>query len=342
MTNKQLAEYCHISPTAFSLIINQKPGVSDATRMRVINELKALGITNIISNASKPAEKKVKNICFVIYKKDGAILNVQPFFMLLMENLEKRARKYGYNIILQTVEKQSSMEDQIQYINSLTADGAIIFATEMSDDDIHDFDMLSKPLLAMDNNFSHLPVNSVSIDNQMGTYQAVEFLVNNGHTKIGYLAGKSRISSFIEREKGYREALHSFHIDLDPDYCYQLACSEEGSYQEFREILKRSPKLPTAFVSDDDVITAGVIRALKEFNISVPSDISMIGYNDRPICEITYPKLTTISVSKNSFAIEAIDSLMSILEKIGENIEYRSTKCRIQTKLLIRESVKSI
>ncbi len=340
MTNKELAKYFGISPTAFSLIVNNKPGVSDETRTRVIAELKKMGYAHLLKK-EEPKEKRDDNkLCFVVFKRHGQILDLHPFFLLLMENLEQRARTYGYNILFSTVDLRLPLNEQIRYLNSLDTKGAIIFATEMQPEDIECFREFRSPYIVLDNNFSNLPINTISINNEMGTFQAVEHLVQMGHREIGYLKSITRISSFMEREKGYREALEAFGLELKPEYVFTVRYFEEGSYQDFRQILDNKAKMPTAFVTDDDTIAVGAMKALQEFGYRIPEDISLVGYNDRPMCEVTNPPLTTVNVSKYSFAVEAIDTLMGII-KNRENIDVqlRTKKLRIETKLFVRESV---
>lgn len=338
MTNRELAKKLGISPAALSLIINHKPGVSEATRTAVLAQLKEMGLDHLVKKAPSPPGR---NICFIIYKRHGEILDLHPFFLLLMENIENHARTYGYSILLCTIDKRRPMEPQIEHINALDCQGAIIFATEMQDEDMETFRGLRLPMVALDNDFSRLTCNTISINNQMGTFQAIEYLVRNGHSRIGYLKGSMRISSFQERQKGYEDALAYFHSVLRPEDILVVDYTEEGSCRDIRRHLEQSPPLPlpTAFVCDDDTIAVGAIRAFTEKGLKVPEDISIVGFNDRPACQVTVPPLTSVNVSKHAMAAEAVDELMRLIEgRDGAVSEIRSRKIRIGTKLIIRES----
>ena len=347
MTNKEIASQVGVSPAALSLIINHKPGVSEATRSRVLNELKELVYEHLIKSSA--AAEPSNNLCFIIYKRHGEILDLHPFFLLLMENIESRARSYGYNILLSTIDKRRPVEPQIERINELNSQGAIIFATEMFDEDMDAFSAIQIPFVALDNDFTRLSCNSVSINNQMGTYQAIDYLVRNGHRNIGYLKSQTRISSFRERHSGYENALKHFSLAFLPEHIWTVHYTEEGSYRDIRKILDSpSLTLPDAFVCDDDTTAVGFIRACSEKGIRIPEDISIIGFNDRPTCEVTSPPLTSVNVSKRAFAVEAVDELMRLIQdadrQAAENgpekrWESRSRKIRIGTKLIVRESV---
>ncbi len=347
MNYKQLAEHFNVSAATISLIVNHKPGVSEETRARILAGLEEMGISDLVKkekdlqNLPETGASSIKSLLFVVFKRDGAILDMHPFFLLIVEIIEARARQYGYNILFSTVDLRSPIDEQINYLNTLNASGAIIFATEMTEDDTDLFRGYTNPFVFLDNNFSHLPVNTVAINNEMGTWQAIEHLLEMGHRRIGYLSCRSRISSFLEREIGYRNALAEYGMELSKEYIYRLDFTEEGSYRDFSAILKEKPSLPTAFVSDDDTIALGVMRALKEYGYSVPGDISIIGYDDRPSCEIASTPLTTVNVSKNSFAATAVDNLIRIIEnqKDSESAAYRTIKVRVETFLSVRESV---
>ena len=344
MTNREIAKELGISPAALSIVINNKAGVSENTRARVLAQLKQMGLENLIKKNSVSSASS-KNLCFIIYKRDGAVLDQHPFFLLLMEYVENHARTYGYNLLLYTVDKRSPVEPQIEQLNQLDSQGAIIFATEMQDDDMESFQNLSIPYVVLDNDFSQLSCNTISINNEMGTYQAIEYLVKKGHTHIGYLKSSSEISSFQERDRGYQRALERFHLAFAEKDIWSVHYTEEGSYRDVRESLEHLAvsDLPTAFVSDDDTIAAGALRAFREANCFVPEQVSVIGFNDRPSCELTIPPLTTINVSKHALAVETVDELMRLISDPGNGFpERRSRKIRIGTKLVVRQSVKDL
>lgn len=339
MTNKEIAAKLGLSPAAFSLIINHKPGVSEETRERVLAQLEEMGYSHIIKKA--PIIQS-DNINFIIYKRTGEILDSHPFFLLLMEIIEQKAREYGYNILLSTIDKRKELDVQLNHIKNLNSQGVILFATEMREEDFLPFLQLNIPVVSMDNDFPRLSCNSVSINNQMGTWQAINHLVQHNFHQIGYLRSSARISSFEERERGYQDALDYYNLSFQQENILSLSHTEEGSYRDMLAYLNTPhPDLPEAFVSDDDTLALGVMRALSEKGYRIPEDISIIGFNDRPSSEITIPPLTTINVSKYSFATETVAELIRLIKNAENNIvDSRSRKIRIGTKLILRDSTR--
>lgn len=342
MTNRELSKQLGISPATLSLVINNKPGISVATRTRVLDQLAALGFSKLVRTAPAPQPAVPgHNICFVVYKRHGDILDRSPFFLLIMESVENCARLHGYNILFIFIDRRNPMEEQMERLRTMDCKSAVIFATEMLDDDISLFHDLPFPYVILDNDFPWANIDSVAINNTLGTFQAVEHLVQAGHRKIGYLKSKVRIRSFDERTAGFTQALAHFGLTLPPHLQFELDYSEEGSYQDFKRYLADGAELPTAFVTDDDTIAAGVIKVLTEASISVPDDISVVGFNDRPLCEISSPPLTSIRVPKYAFGSMAIELLVKRLENTEiQRDAIRSFKYRIGTEVVRRQSVK--
>ena len=341
MSNKEIAKLLNISPTALSLIVNNKPGISETMRNRVLNQLEELGLANIVKKRAT-LSVAAPNLCFVVYKRHGMILDQHPFFLLLMESIENQARLEGFNILITTLDNRNPITPQIDRLNRMDIQGVIVFATEMEDSDLKNLGTLQHPFIALDNEFTRLDVDTVAINNEMGTFQSIEHLVNLGHKRIGYLQSHVRINSFMERERGYKEALQSFGMSLDPEDIFKIQYTEEGSYQDFKKILARGATLPTALVADVDTIAAGAMRALHEAGFKLPQDVSLVGFDNRPLCKISLPPLTTINVPKYSFGAEAVNALVRLIkhneESNGNGHFGRSMKVRISTQLIIRGS----
>lgn len=344
ITNRELAEKLNISPAALSMILNHRPGISDARREQVIAELNKMGYGDRIKakrhgKAPSTVGAKVNgggHICLALYKRSGKFLEQRPFFLLLLENIVQRAREYGRTVTLATIEYDNP--DIVEQLSDMHSDGILVFSTEMLAEDLEPFYVLGIPFVAMDQYFDLLPVNSVSIDNQMGTYLAIRHLVAMGHSEIGYLKSETAISGFQERDAGYRSAMRSFGLELRSEHVISLPFSEDKSFQVFQKLLQSGYSPPSAYVSDDDILAVGVLRALLSAGFRVPEDVSLVGFNNRPACELTIPQLSTISVSRPSFGSESVDLLERLIRRAPES-DMQPVKIRLATRLMERGSV---
>lgn len=342
MTNKELASLLQISPATLSLVINNKPGISQKMRAHVTAQLQSLGYDHLLHH-TEPKPAATRNICFVVYKRHGHILDDSPFILPYMEGVESCAHQMGYNIIFVTIDRRNPLEPQLQRLNTMDCAGAILYAVEMMSDDLDFFNGLSFPYVVLANYFLNLAVDTVATDNRLGTYQAIDFLHKMGHTNLGYLKSNVSNQTFQERDEGFAYALQEKKLPMDNRHIFHLNCTEHGSYSDFSELLSKGIDLPTAFFADDDSIAAGVINALTERGINVPNDISVIGYNDRPLCTTLTPALTTICIPRYSFGAAAVQLLLKRLDT-PQNVAQQavSIKYRIGTRLIVRDSVKAL
>ena len=167
-------------------------------------------------------------------------------------------------------------------------------------------------------------------------FNATSYLVNHGHQQIGYLRSKIRIKNFLEREDGFCKGLST---QKRSDYIFDVEPTSEGAYHDMKALLEKSPKLPTAFFADNDIIAISCMKALKEKGFRLPEDISVIGFDDiMPLCEIIEPKLTTMRVPKQRLGMLAVDRLIANINNEAKEI----IKLEVSTELVERDSVYKI
>lgn len=332
---KTIAEKLHLSPSTVSLVLNNKPGISAATRQRVFDALNELGYQDYMPRSTV---KPKLTIHFILYRKHGKILADTPFFSEVMEGLESQARKYGYNLSISYINGNENIENQLQNISGANCQGIILLATELFKEDLAPFLRLEIPLVVLDSYNETMRVNTVVINNVQGAFEATKYLIDCGHRRIGYLHSKTNINNFLERKEGFKKALKSASIPYSADHVYLMEANLDGSYRDMTKILAGSPALPTAFFCDNDIICIGAVKALKEAHYSIPDDISVIGFDDIPSCQMLEPPLTTVRVPKQSLGVLAVDRLAQMIGEAGRV----NVKIEVETNLVERESVKKL
>lgn len=336
MTNRELAAIIGVSPAALSLVINHKPGISEATRSLVTNRLHELGYDHLFKKPN-PAASNI--IAFVTYKPLGEYLNTRPLYWELMEHIEKKAREYGYNVILHSFYSDCPLSEQLSQLIQTGCKGAIIMAAQISEEIFRQFLLLPFPVISMEKAYFNMNCGSVYFNHQMGIYQALEYLTSCGFKRIGYLKSKYPLDSYIERFQAFCSFLPSFGLQLLPEDVVELRLVEKDCYEDMCGYLKEKPTLPPVFLCDDDIIAYGVIHALQEYNYRIPEDISIMGYNDRPDSENFIPPLTTISVSRVDFSYTAVEEILRMIS--APLSTSRSRKIAVGSRVMKRQSVKS-
>ena len=261
---KDLAKMLGVSPATVSLALNNKAGISQATRQRIFDKLNELGYSDRIP---LPTTAEPLNIRLVIYKKHGIVVADTHFFSQVIEGINLETRRHGYNLLVTYLSGDDAKEEQQRLACLSPCNGVILLATEMEMEDLSPFLELDIPIVLLDSYFERVDADCVVINNVQGAAEAVRRLLQMGHTEIGYIHSSVPINNFRERREGMEKALNSF-----------------------------GRKLP--FFADNDLIAFGAAQAIREAGLRIPEDVSLIGFDDMPIAEIMEPHLSTIYVPK--------------------------------------------
>lgn len=329
---KELAQKLNLSAATVSMALNNKPGISDRTRLIVLEAAQKYGCH--ISKKTDSAEEG--SILYVIYKKHGAIVADTPFFSQLTEGIQQICRDKGYELLIYYFYENNNISAQIQELSEKNCRGILLLGTEMSCDGFEPFSRLDVPMVVLDTYFEELNCDSVLINNIQGAYLATNYLISRGLKEIGYLRSSYSIGNFAERADGYYKALRHHSLPTGHPYIHRLTPSMEGAYADMKEILEQNPPIAQAYFADNDLIAAGAIRAFKEQGYRIPEDISVIGFDNLPICEFLDPPLTTMEVPKKCLGEL---SVLRLLEKIYSNAK-PVTKTEISVRLCPRSSVR--
>lgn len=329
-TVKDIAKIANVSPGTVSNALNNRKGVSDEIKKVVFKAAKELGY-------SKETSIEKNTIRFLIYKRHGYVVSDTPFFSSLIEGIEKECRMQGYEMLISHVNTgDNDYKEILKNINNDYSSGLLLLATEMNPEDLELFKNENIPIVLLDSYFKTMNFDSVLINNTDAAYKATNYLIENGHVDIGYLHSSIYINNFYYRKLGYLDALNEHGLKADKKFQIALESTMEGSYRDMKKLLDRDEiALPTAFFADNDIIAFGAMRAMKEKGIKIPQDVSIIGFDDMPFCEITSPRLTTIRVFKQEMGSIAVKRLIQIIEGKDNTLQ----KVEISTELIIRDSV---
>jgi len=327
---KQLSEMTGFSSATISNALNNKRGVNKETSDLIIKAAAEAGYVN---------DSKITSIRFIVYRKHGRVVADTPFFSALISGVENECRACGYETVISHLDKNDENFNKLleQILRDRTT-ANMVLATEFSEKDAEPFKEAACPVIMLDCWFEDMSFDAVIIDNTDSVYNAASYLIKNGHKKIGYLKSSTPIKNFYYREVGYRRAMSRSGIPINPSYTVSLSPSMDGSYRDMNVYLDKHKDLPTAFCADNDNIALGACKALQEHGYNIPRDISIIGFDDMPFCEISSPSLTTIHVFKQEMGAFAVRRLVSII-KSGNNIK---TKTQICTEFIERESVRRL
>ncbi|NLJ71243.1 MAG: LacI family transcriptional regulator [Clostridiaceae bacterium] len=342
ITAKDIAKKLGISASSVSLALNDRPGVSVKTREMVLAEAARLGYSFKQQNSLSTN----RNIRYVIFLKDGDIVKETSFHSIVLQGIEEKAKKMNYNVLITYFYSSEKWEEQLNAICE-DVDGLIILATEMEEQDLekayrNGLGRHNIPIVLVDNATNAYKIDCVVADSVQGACLGTTYLLKKGHPDVGYLKSTNRIANFDQREKGVLKARREWGIsEVKPLQVINVSTASERAFEDMLNWLNAGGKPVSAFFADNDIIAAACIRALKTKGYKVPEDVSIVGYDDMPICTMVSPTLTTIRVMITQLGEVA----MMILNKRINNPESLtddfSDVCRvtIPTRLIKRDSV---
>lgn len=335
ITAKKIAEKLNLSPSAVSLALNGKPGVSDSTRELVLAEAERLGYTR-----QKVTTAGSQNIRFVIFLGDQReIIQETTFYSYILQGIEKYAKRFGYNVL---VSYYRTDEDPTLQLNAISADvtGLIILGTAIERsriDELRPLFDLNLPVVMVDNYIESLGIDCVVTDNYRGSYNATKYLLAKGYTDLGYLRSKSKIDNFRRRQEGFLNACKEVLSGQDDTAIIDVGISSQKAYDDMNAWIESGNKPPRALLADNDVIAAACTRALKAHGYRIPEDVAVIGFDNMPLCTMVEPPLTAIDVNKEMIGKTAVDLLHNRITECCSG-----TKCTSDGTLLVYVSTRLV
>ena len=332
ITSKELAKILNLSPAAISMALNNKPGVSTATRKLVLETADKYGY-----DFSKLAEKhNLKGtIYFIIYKKHGAVVSDTPFFSEVSEGVAAGCKKADYKLkITYIYEDEEDVAEQLEEIQYSDCIGLIVLGTEMRPEDLKPFQKLPLPFVLVDTYFETITCDCVLINNVQGAYLAASHLIKKTKKQPGYLHSSYDIGNFAERNSGFFKAVRAHGMSSAQSIVHRLTPSMDGAYADMKEIISQGETLASCYFADNDLIAMGAMKALKEAGYKIPGDIAIAGFDNLPFSKVIEPSLTTVNVPKHYMGEMAAERLITLLHDSGA----APVKIEISTALVERRS----
>jgi LacI family transcriptional regulator len=272
--------------------------------------------------------------------KHGHIINDRhnAFITEYLEGIETEAKKRKYKLEVSFFDRVP-IEEIIETQTKAEVGGIIVLGTELNDHELTFFTGLRQPIVFIDTYFPQAVYDCIDMDNVDGVFKAVQHLYNYGHRSIGLVKSSYETRNFKMREFGFREAMEYFSLPVQDKFILGVDPAFDGSIQGMNKYLDRNKYLPTAFFCMSDIMAYSMIRALHNYHINVPDQVSLIGFDDLPSSSFTEPPLTTIRVSTKQIGRRAVEKLCERIANLSDHIPENII---ISGKLISRGSVRAI
>lgn len=330
-TLRDVAERAGVHPSTASRALNSSTRslVNDETVERVLEAADALGYRpNSLARGLKT------NRTFTI----GMLLPdlTNPLFPPIVRGIEDTLGDADYTLILANTDNDAEKERSIlRSMLTRRVDGLVLATAQREAPVIDELIEAGMPVVLVNRTMDAPPVPSVTGDDHAGIGLAVRHLVSLGHRRIAHVAGPQTVTTGLTRYQSFVAWMQSEGLEAEPDLVvFADWFHEEPGAKAFQEVLDRRPDL-TAVVGANDLIAIGCYDVLKERELRVGTDVSVVGYNDMLFADKLSPPLTTIRIPHYQIGVKAAELILEVVE---EKEEAEAVAVRLAPSLVVRKS----
>lgn len=333
ITLSVIADELKVSKTLVSLVLNGKgdaSAINKSTQEKVINKARELNYQpNQVARGLRMGTTKTIGLLV------ADISN--PFFARITRTIEHYAEEEGYSLIVCSSDEEQEREKRlVRMLLDRQVDGVIMTSTLSNAEELDSLFPNQYPVVLLDRYLDYSNKNFVGVNNISATKEAINHFIKKGHQNIGFLTlTPSYISTLRDRRAGYIEALKEHDIELKEDYIieidYNLIKAKE--YAQIKDFVRANKEISAIFTTNNHLAVA-CLEALKQLELKIPEDVSIITFDDVELFQYTSPALSTIAQPLADIGQKAVSIL---LNEIKESLPSQKREI-LQTKLIIRES----
>ena len=309
-TLQDIASKAKVSRMTVSRVFSEKNNVSKKTTEKIKKIAEKIGYQpNLIARSLSNQESKTIGV--FIPKIRHLFLDI--YITQILSGISDITQEHDYHLMLFYIDYDKEQTDLYTSIaKSRLVDGIILIKTKIHDRGLSALAGINFPFILI--NQSNRTYNFVDSDNINGAKFAVEYLYTLGHRKIAFVAGALNETNAVDRFNGYKRTLKKFGLQSKKEWIIYGDFSKEKAYEESKKLLSLK-YLPTAIFCSDDYMAIGVMKRIKEIGLSVPKDISVIGFDDIEISSYINPSLTTVRQPMSKIGERSVELLLDLINK---------------------------
>ncbi|NLK98051.1 LacI family DNA-binding transcriptional regulator [Defluviitalea saccharophila] len=335
VTIYDIAKLANTSPGTVSRALNNIGYVKEETRLRIEEAAKKLEyIPNRAARTLKT--KRTGLILLAIPDMDN------PFYIDMIKAIQEVSQYNNYSLILYYTEGKVEQEIKVlKMLHEQLADGMIMVNLNFTKKHLQEIKKISCPLVLSSMGVSEIggnqtdPFDYIGVDTQKGIYMTTQHLIQQGHTRIGYIGGNKDIVVFRERYRGYSQSLIDGGLTLEDELVFFGEKWVESTGYEAGKYFLSLKQRPTAICAANDIMAIGAIRAFEEAGLHIPKDISIIGMDNIDLTHRLKPKMSSVAIAQAEIGRTAAELIFKRLRKEEQG---SPKKIIFQPRLIIRES----
>jgi LacI family transcriptional regulator len=327
VTILDVAKAAGVSHTTVSRVLNNSATVREETRQNVLEAIRRL---EYVANpqARSLAGGKSKVIGLLVPDLGTGYIGE------IIRGIDAELGVLGYDLLLYTTHRTAAKE--ANYVTNLAQgliDGLLLVLPRNPVDYISALTKRKFPFVLIDHQGNGENCAAVGATNWQGAYNACEYLIKLGHQRIGFITGALDLGAALDRLEGYKSALRTYHIPIDPQLIYEGTFHQPDGYTGAAYLLGLDNP-PTAIFASNDVMAMAAMDAARDQGLHIPEDISIIGFDDIPQAALVRPALTTVRQPLELMGRVATQMLFDIINNPLKKME----RLQLPTELIIRDS----
>ncbi len=326
----EVAAEAGVSFATVSRVINNDIHVRPETRKRVLTTMQRLGY--VANRQARSLAGGKSNMIGLLVPDLGT-----GYIGEIIRGIDTELSWTGIDLILYTTHRTATKESN--YVANLArgmVDGLLLVLPRNPVDYIATLTRRNYPFVLIDHQGTVESCPAVGATNWQGAFTATEYLISLGHRRIGFITGSMDLGCAQDRLKGYRSALRTYHIPEIPELVYEGAFFQPDGYAGACTLLDLEDP-PTAIFASNDVMAMGVMDAVRNRELRIPDDVSIVGFDNIPQSAMVYPPLTTVQQPLEQMGRVAAQMLIGILK----NVERDTNRIELPTELIVRNSTSS-
>jgi LacI family transcriptional regulator len=322
-----VADEAGVSYSTVSRVVNNKSNVNPETRERVLRAMAQLGyVGNVPARSLAGGTSRVVGLL---------VDHLNTSYMgEIIRGIDEALEAHNYNLMLYTTHRRKTKESA--YVTKLTrnfADGLLLILPRNESAYLETLHQRHFPHVLIDYQGYNQNVPSIITTNRKGAYDAVSYLIGQGHRRIGFITGTIEFGCAQERLAGYQTALRDHGIELDSDLICEGDFLQPQGYRCTQQLLSLETP-PTALFVSNDVMAFGAMEAARVHGLQIPTDLSIIGFDDIPQAAHVHPGLTTVRQPLEEMGRRAAELLLRYIANPQAEVE----RIELPTELILRDS----
>ncbi|MCM2416187.1 MULTISPECIES: LacI family DNA-binding transcriptional regulator [unclassified Streptomyces] len=306
-TIRDVAQRAGVSPSAVTLAMHGKPGVSSTTKERILQAARDLGWSP--NQAAQSLKGQALHSVGLAIARPARMLGLEPFYMEFISGIESVLTQHSCSLLLRLVEPDEEIEVHRDWWQGNRASGSILVDLRVDDPRIAALSAISLPAVAVGHPSLAGPFTAVWTDDAAAVVEAVRYLAALGHRTIGRVSGPAELGHSMIRTKAFTDTAQE--LGLQARTVVADFSADQGS-RACRTLLL-SAERPTAIIFDNDLMAVTALGVAAEFGLSVPHDLSLLAWDDSQLCQLTRPTLSAMQHDVFSFGADVTETLFDVM-----------------------------